>query len=202
MGVIQSTSIKIQVLAFRAVYLKIFFPSRLVVDRWLLNIYVSVKGALGAWLGWGQSFLVLPFPLSEAQRMITLFGILTTWFPGAPQTIQLVIMVGQRQNSSFYVQGKETKSLISAELIQILLRTPSKLSLPWAGFSVLRSPKEARGLPGPPSSTDTALYHWVNSPGRPRFIFLNGLYSSKSGSEAATASALLTGWFSLLHVAK
>lgn len=88
---------------------------------------------------------------------------------------------------------------LTAELIQILLRTPSKLSLPWAGFSVLPSPKEARGPPGPPSSTDTALYHWVNSPGRPSLIFLNGLYSSKSGSEATTASALLTGWFSLLH---
>ena len=160
------------------------------------------KGLLELDSAEGRVFWCCCFPSQRAQRMITSFGVLTTWFPGAPQTIQLVIMVGQRQNSSFYVQGKETKSLISAELIQILLRTPSKLSLLWAGFSVLPRPKEARGLPGPPSSTDTALYYWVNSPGRQSFIFLNGLYSSKSGSVATTASALLTGWFSLLRFGK
>lgn len=201
MGVIQSTSIKIQVLAFRTVYLKIFFSSRLVVDRWLLNIYVSVKGALGAWLGWGQSFLVLLFPLSEGPEndyFIRCLNYLVSRSPtdhpvgyyGGTEAEQLFLCTRQRNQEPYLSWADSDSPQNSIQTVTPL----SRLLLP--------SPKEARGLPGPPSSTDTALYYWVNSPGRQSFIFLNGLYSSKSGSVATTASALLTGWFSLLRFGK
>lgn len=202
MGVIQSTSIKIQVLAFRAVYLKIFFSSRLVVDRWLLNIYVSVKGALGAWLCWGQSFLVLLFPLSEGPEndyFIWCLNYLVSRSPtdhpvgyyGGTEAEQLFLCTRQR-NQEPYLSWADSDSPQNS--IQTVTPLSRPLCSPWSKGSSRATWSSVLA--------DTALYYWVNSPGRPSFIFLNGLYSSKSGSEATTAPLLLTGGFSLLHFGK
>lgn len=78
----ESTPIKIQVWAFRTVKLKISF-SRLAVDRWLLNIYKSLKRIECFCFVYCVELLLpllSPIPSLRDLWVIILFECFTSWF--------------------------------------------------------------------------------------------------------------------------
>lgn len=114
----------------------------------------------------------------RAQRMITLFGSLTTWFPKAPHPSQLVLTCWDGAEWLFpctrWNDLEPSLSWVSSDSSW----SQSKLPFLWAAFTDHPSPKGTCWFACLPwSSWDTALYYCVNAPGRENSTSLNGLQS-------------------------